>query len=206
MIYIIDYYGGNAPSVYNALKKIGFSARFLTTPSHLAHAKLVILPGVGSAKATLTSLKELHLIDHLKSYISETKQPFLGICIGYQLLFEESEEENTRCLGLIDGKVKKFDAKRVCVPQIGWNAVATQRDHPFFTGLSGEPYFYFVNSYYGNPDNSALVIGRSQYSLPFSAMIHYENIVATQFHLEKSGPVGLKVLANILGYFNISRS
>ena len=202
MISVIDYEAGNGKSVVNALAKIGFSGKITSDPDALKGSRLIILPGVGSAPATMKGLEDKNLIYHLNKLVIGEKKPFLGICIGYQILFEESAEGETKTLGWVRGKVKKLDANKVKVPQIGWNIVNFKKNqNPFLAGLNNSDYFYYVNSYYGLPTEEGIVLGETTYDVTMGALLKKNNIVGAQFHLEKSGKVGLKLLENIVSYF-----
>lgn len=196
MVSIINYRAGNAPSVSNALRYLNIPCRLVSTPDQLGNSDRLVLPGVGSAKATMDSLKEMDLIEVLEEKVLSERIPFLGICIGHQILFDHSEEGNTRCLGWLKGKVVKFDKKKVRVPHIGWNEVKFNKKHRLISGLPNSEFFYFVNSYYVVPDNEEIVFGQTQYGVDFCSVIIRKNIVSTQFHVEKSGPVGLRLLKN----------
>lgn len=196
MIGIIDYKAGNATSVLNALQKINADSQLVSTPQQLEECTGIILPGVSSAQATMDSLKKNNLIDTLKDMVLINGTPFLGICVGLQVLFERSEEGNTQCLGWLSGTVKKFPERLVRVPQMGWNEVSFIREHHILKGLSKAEFFYFVNSYYVIPENENDILAKTQYGLEFCSMIAHKNIFATQFHIEKSGAAGLKLLKN----------
>lgn len=226
MIAVIDYDAGNAQSVVNALEHMGYRANLVSTPDQLQNTALIILPGVGSADATKHSLSKLGFWQELPQYILEEKKPFLGICVGLQILFEHSEEGDTDCLGWLSGTVKRFDPTQVRVPQMGWNKVIYRQDHPFYPNLKlhsetenktneklvtsspsineSDLYFYFVNSYYAVPTESKVIFGKAYYQTDFCAIANKENIFATQFHLEKSGEAGLSLFKNILTHFEIS--
>ena len=192
MIKIIDYKAGNAPSVLHALTNLGHKAEFASKPDDFKKAQCIILPGVGSAQATMDSLKELNLIESLKeAVLGKKKIPFLGICIGMQILFEYSEEDNAQCLGWLPGRVVKFDAQKTRVPQMGWNKVTFVKDTNIYDAK--EDYFYFVNSYHAQAEYSD-VWGEADYSGKFTASVNRGNIYGTQFHVEKSGEAGLKLL------------
>jgi glutamine amidotransferase len=193
MIAVIDYDAGNAPSVMAALDHVGEVGELVSSASGLEKASAIILPGVGSAGATMASLSELGLVEPLLARM-KAGTPFLGICVGLQILFEHSEEGDVDCLGWFPGQVRRFSDK-LRVPQIGWNAVRRTREHPLLAGLEPENYFYFVNSYYVAPE-PALVLGQATYDVDFAAMVSRDNVHATQFHAEKSGPVGLTILKN----------
>ncbi|MSO48084.1 MAG: imidazole glycerol phosphate synthase subunit HisH [Thermoleophilia bacterium] len=195
MIGVIDYQAGNAPSVLYALERLGLDARLVATPSDLQYVDRIILPGVGAARATIGSLEETDLIGALRDRVVIGATPFLGICIGLQILFDHSDEGDTDCLGWLAGNIRRFpNSQRV--PQIGWNNVAFDRPHALVDGLDASPYFYFVNSYYAVPSDPEIVIGQCEYGIEFAAMVAEGNIAATQFHVEKSGEVGLRILSN----------
>ena len=196
MIGVIDYKAGNAPSVLNALHRLNIPSSLVSSNEEISNATGIILPGVGSADATMASLAEMGCIDIIKRKIFEEGMPFLGICIGLQILFEHSEENNTKCLGWIPGTVKRFSDESVRVPQIGWNEVKFLKEHPILEGLNNSEFFYFVNSYHVVPRDENVVLAKTQYGIEFCSMIAHKNIFATQFHLEKSGVVGLKLLKN----------
>jgi len=195
VIGVIDYKAGNAPSVINALRKLDIACQFVSTPEQLRDLSGVILPGVGSAPATIDSLDELGFISALEDFVLREQKPFLGICVGMQILFEHSEEGNAACLGWLRGTVKRFPPE-VRVPQIGWNRVDFAYSHPLTAGINSPAYFYFVNSYYAAPEENGIVLGTAEYGLPFCAALASGNILATQYHVEKSGIVGLRMLQN----------
>jgi glutamine amidotransferase len=194
MIGVIDYAAGNAPSVGYALTHLGLPHRLVADPTALRACDQIILPGVGAAPTTLTSLRETGLLDAILGRIADGT-PFLGICVGLQVLLDHSTEGDVGCLGLVPGHVTRFpDAVRV--PQIGWNTVRFTREHPVVAGIADDSYCYFVNSYFAQPLDDDHVLGTTDYALRFTSMLARDNIVATQFHAEKSGPVGLRMLAN----------
>jgi len=195
MIKIIDYKAGNAPSVLHAVNHLGYEADFARQPQDISDATHIILPGVGSAKATMESLREMNLIEALEDAVLRKKTLFLGVCVGMQILFEHSEEENTDCLGWLKGRVIKFDVSKVRVPQMGWNQVQFMKK-PF--GKISHDFFYFVNSYYAKPENKPDLWGTADYNGSFAAAVCRDNIFATQFHLEKSGDAGLELLDGFL--------
>ncbi len=197
MIGVIDYLAGNAPSVMNALAHIGAPAKLVSTPEEILAADGLILPGVGAAEATIASLDEAGLIDAMQQRVLIDKVPFLGICVGLQVLFEHSEEDNVTCLEWLPGEVYRFP-DTVRVPQIGYNEVRFTREHPLVEGLGGSGYFYFVNSYYAKPDVEEHVLGRTEYGIDFCSAIAVGNMMATQFHVEKSGESGLRMLGNFV--------
>jgi imidazole glycerol-phosphate synthase subunit HisH len=199
MIDVIDYRAGNSPSVIYALERLGKPCRLVAKPEEIAESERLVLPGVGAAAATLDSLRESDLLDALTQRVQRDKVPFLGICIGLQVLFEHSEEGDTPCLGWLPGTVRRFpDRQRV--PQIGWNEVRFTRPHPVTAELPDVGYFYFVNSYYADPRDRADAVGRTEYGVEFASVVAHDNVVATQFHAEKSGRLGLRLLAEFAGW------
>jgi len=194
-IKVIDYKAGNAPSVLNAINHLSTRGRFRYSASYahsaqdIKDATHIILPGVGCAKATMESLREMKLISALEDKVHYGNTFFLGICVGMQILFEYSEEGDTYCLGWLKGKVIKFDNTKVKVPQMGWNKVYSS---------SFNDYFYFVNSYYAKPVDANDVWGTADYNGEFAATVRKENIFGTQFHIEKSGEAGLALLDSFL--------
>ena len=195
MIKIIDYKAGNAPSVLHAVERLGYGASLVRSPQDLTNATHIILPGVGSAKATMESLSETDLLTALKDEVLRKKTLFLGICVGMQILFDHSEEENADCLGWLKGRVVKFDISRVRVPQMGWNQVRFVKNADC---NARDDFFYFVNSYYAVPEDISDLWGTADYNDPFAAAVCKDNIYATQFHIEKSGEAGLELLNNFL--------
>jgi glutamine amidotransferase len=195
MIKIIDYKAGNAPSVMHAINRLGYEASFARDENELADATHILLPGVGSAGATMESLRELNIIGTLEDAVFKKKTFFLGICVGMQILFQHSEEDDADCLGWLKGNVTKFDASKTRVPQMGWNKV-TFTESPVSNAKEG--YFYFVNSYYAKPENKEDLWGTADYNGQFAAAVHMGNIYATQFHVEKSGEAGLTILNGFL--------
>jgi len=197
VIKIIDYKAGNAPSVMHAVTHLGYGASFARQPEDLNDATHIILPGVGSAKATMESLREMKMTSALEEAVLKKKVLFLGICVGMQALFEHSEEENADCLGWLGGQVVKYDVSKVRVPQMGWNYVRFIKDT--MIPAVKDDFFYFVNSYYAKPEDPAVLWGIADYIDPFAAAVCRENIYGAQFHMEKSGEAGLSLLNCFLG-------
>lgn len=201
MIAIIDYGAGNIQSVFNALAKSGFSVEILRDPAGLARADRVILPGVGAFGACMESLEKSGFVPAIKDFL-QTGRPLLGICVGLQLMFNESAETfrgetAPTGLGLIPGKVRKFpETKGLKVPQIGWNCLCYNQPSPLWSGLDNGIYTYFVHSYYVVPEDDRDVLCTSNYGFDYCAGIQRENLFGVQFHPEKSGQVGLKILRN----------
>jgi len=194
MIDVIDYRAGNAPSVLYALEHLGLPARLASSPADVAVAERIILPGVGAARATIDSLVEQDLVGALSDRVRGDQVPFLGICIGLQVLFDHSEEGDTPGLGWVPGTVRRFP-QTGRVPQIGWNDVRFTRPHPVIEGVPTGGHYYFVNSYHCVPDDPADALGLTDYTVEFCSVVARENVVATQFHAEKSGELGLALLS-----------
>lgn len=196
MIGVINYKAGNSQSVISALNSISVPSKLISSSAELDSVTHIILPGVGSADATMASLRELDLIDSLTLQVVEQGKPFLGICVGLQVLFETSEEGDVNCLGWLKGKVAKLKGENIRVPHIGWNTVTQKQDHPFFKDVQDKGHFYFVNSYYAQPQESANILATTDYGPCFPCIVGHKNILATQFHAEKSGEIGLQLLRN----------
>jgi glutamine amidotransferase len=195
MIDVIDYRAGNAPSVLYALEHLGLPARLASNADQVRAAERIILPGVGAARATIDSLVEQDLVGALTDRVQADRVPFFGICIGLQVLFDHSEEGDTPCLGWVPGTVRRFpETDRV--PQIGWNQVRFTRSHPVTAGVPDAGHYYFVNSYHCVPDDAADALGLTDYTVEFCSLVARANVVATQFHAEKSGELGLALLRN----------
>jgi len=199
---IIDYEGGNLASVAKAVEHLGFEPTVTRDPAILRSSDKVIFPGVGAAGAAMKALEKAGLLDCVRRQLSEEGVPCLGICIGIQMLFEHSDEDDQDTLGILCGQVRRFEASLgVKVPHIGWNKVTFSGNLPGFLlqGLEREDYFYFVNSFYVVPEEESISVGTTTYGgLTFTSMVRAKNWTATQFHLEKSGPSGLRPLKNFL--------
>ena len=200
MIAIVEYRAGNQASVARALDYLGYRCEITDRADKIRRADRVILPGVGAAGATMENLRALGLVEVLRDDVARAGKLILGICIGIQVLLDRSDEDDTSCLGIIAGRAARYpasvDGRPLKVPQIGWNRVHQVRPHQVFADIPDNMHFYFVNSYYPIPQDPEVTIATSQHGLTFAAVIAHENIVATQFHLEKSGAAGLKLLDN----------
>ncbi len=197
MIAIIDYGMGNLRSVQKALEKIGHEAVVTDSASEIANAAKVILPGVGAFGDAMKELHHRGLVDPIHAAIDSGK-PFLGICVGLQLLFDTGHEDGRHeGLGVLPGEVVRFKVPdRYKVPHMGWNQINIRGDVPLLAGLDEEAYFYFVHSYYVVPVDEKVIATTTTYDTPFTSMIHRDNLYATQFHPEKSQRNGLKLLTN----------
>jgi len=201
MIAIINYNAGNITSVARALQNIG--QKFLVTDDiqKLDTASHVIFPGVGAAGEAMAYLREKKLNVWLKNWLS-TGNPIMGICLGTQIILDYSEENDTDCIGLVAGSTKRFPDQLVSagqalkIPHMGWNNVEFRRSHPVFSDISKDAEFYFVHSYYPAPSEKSAVLGVTDYGINFCSVLAVKNLVAMQFHPEKSGRPGLQILRN----------
>ena len=199
MITIIDYGAGNLRSVAKAVAKLGYEAEISSDPQKVLAADIVILPGVGAAGDTMDSLQNLGLVEPVRQVIAGSRS-FLGICLGIQVLLTSTEESGGYdCLDVIPGVVRLLppDLK---VPQMGWNQVKQKMPHPIFEGIPDGANFYFVHSFYVDPADKSVVAAETDYGIDFCSMLIRDNLVATQFHPEKSGELGLRLLRNFLAF------
>lgn len=194
---IVDYGAGNLHSVARAVYEQGVRPLITSTSRYLDEADALIVPGVGAAADTMRNLREHGLVEPIREYI-DSGRPFLGVCMGQQALFDASEEGGEHeCLGVLKGRIVKLP-EGVKVPHMGWNRVRIVRQHPIFEGIEDGSYFYFVHSYYPAPEDPSIVIGETDYGTTFASVVAKDNVVATQFHPEKSGDDGLKLYGNFL--------
>jgi glutamine amidotransferase len=197
VIAIIDYGAGNLRSVANAITKLGYHPRVTSDPGEVLDAAAVILPGVGAAADTMNSLEKLDMTDTIRRLIQQGR-PLFAICVGLQILLSRTEEGGGHeCLGIISGEVKRLP-QGLKIPHIGWNQVEQRFTHPVFEGIPDEANFYFVHSFYAEPEDVSVVAGTTSYGVSMCSMIIKDNLIATQFHPEKSGAHGLKIYANFL--------
>lgn len=197
MIAVIDYGAGNLRSVTNALIKLGCHPKVTHEPEDVVKATAVIFPGVGAAADVMESLREAGMDEAIKEAISEG-QPFFAICVGMQVLLSTTEEGGlNECLGIIPGTVRRLPAG-LKVPHIGWNQVRQVSAHPIFKGIPEGSNFYFVHSYYAEPEDALVVAGTTEYGVNLCSVLIKDNLIATQFHPEKSGALGLRMYANFL--------
>ncbi len=193
---VIDYQSGNVRSVTRALESAGVSPLVTGDPAELPGADAVIFPGVGSGPAAMSALEDRGLVAPLQDYVASGR-PFMGICLGLQLLLDRTEEGDASCLGIIPGHVKRLP-DGLKIPHMGWNSVEFEADHPVLRDVPQGSHFYFVHSYYAAPSEQTWVAGTTEYGVPFCSVYAKDNLVATQFHPEKSGPVGLRVYRNFV--------
>ena len=193
---VIDYQSGNLRSVAKALESTGVRPLITGDPADLEDADGLVLPGVGSGPAAMAALKQRGLVEPLREYVASGR-PFLGVCLGLQLLMERTDEGDAPCLDIIPGDVKRLPPT-LKVPHMGWNTVHLEVGGPLFQDIPQDSHFYFVHSYYVEPKEEQLTIGVTEYSLQFCSVLARDNILATQFHPEKSGYWGLKVYRNFV--------
>ena len=197
MIAIIDYGAGNLKSVEKAFSYLGYDAFITSSKEAILSASHVVLPGVGSFGEAMNKLKASGLCETIHEII-EAGIPFLGICLGLQLLFEESEESpGEQGLGIFKGKVKKIPyVPGLKIPHMGWNSIEINSECPLFYGLNNEPYVYFVHSYYPDAEDDSIVCAKTEYGIPLKVGVWDKNVFAMQFHPEKGSEVGLTMLKN----------
>jgi len=201
MIALLDYGSGNLRSVEKALRKVGADVKVVTGPEGMKDAGAAVLPGVGAFDDCITAMRKQELLGGVREFIASGR-PFLGICVGYQALFEKSEEFNSCAagLGVFKGKVVRFPEQAgLKVPQIGWNQIEmAQPECPLFRGLANGSYVYFVHSFFPQPEDPTIIATRTTYGGTFASSIWRDNVFATQFHPEKSQEVGLRLLRNFV--------
>jgi glutamine amidotransferase len=199
MIALLDYGSGNLRSVHKALLQVGADVRIARRPEEVGDARAMVLPGVGAFDDCINALRRQELLEAARAFI-QGGRPFLGICVGYQALFEKSEEFNSCAagLGIFQGSVVRFTEKNgLKIPQIGWNQLEILRpDCPLFRGVAGGSYVYFVHSFYPQPLDAGIVATRTTYGETFASSVWRDNVYATQFHPEKSQKVGLQLMKN----------
>ena len=197
-IAVVDFGAGNLHSVAKALETVRCPVLVTSEPDEILDADGIILPGVGASPSAMNSLNAKGLVKTLK-HIAERGTPFLGVCLGLQLLMGRSEEGDVDCLDIVQGRVRKFVGV-LKVPHMGWNEVVLLEDHPVFDGIPQGTYFYFVHSYYVDPDDNNVVLARTGYGVNFCSVLAKGNIIGTQFHPEKSADLGLKLYSNFASF------
>lgn len=191
---VIDYESGNLRSVAKALESVGVRPVVTADHGEIAAADAVIFPGVGSAPAAMAALNSRKLVQPLRDYVASGR-PFMGVCLGLQLLMDRTEEGDATCMGIVPGKAKRL-AGGLKVPHMGWNSVRFTGDHPVIEGIPQDSHFYFVHSYYAVPTDTAGQAGVTSYGVDFCSVYAKDNLVATQFHPEKSGAMGVSIYKN----------
>jgi glutamine amidotransferase len=200
MIALVDYGAGNLRSVQNALDALGVESAIASTPAELIGAEAIIFPGVGAAAPAMAALRARGLDRSLRDAI-DRGLPFLGICLGLQLLFDSSAEDGATGLGVFRGTVERLPTREK-LPHIGWNTLERVADHPVLTGLEGEA-MYFVHAYVGVPQDKQLVAAQTTHGVPFVSAVATGRLVGVQFHPERSGPAGLKLLENFVHFAGV---
>lgn len=194
-IAIIDYGAGNLRSVNNAIVRLGYKVEITNRAEDILRSKAVVFPGVGAAGDTMSTLRKLGLVPVINRLVAENR-PLLGICIGLQVLYTGTEEGGwNECLDIIKGRVKKLPAG-LKVPHMGWNQVKQKKTHFLFKGIPDGSNFYFVHSYYGEPEDKSVVLAETEYGVTFASAVGHGNLAAVQFHPERSGDLGLQVYEN----------
>ena len=193
---IIDYGVGNLRSVEKAFAATGHDALVTSDEEELRQASRLVLPGVGAFAACMSALRDHGLVNLVREQVAVGK-PLLGVCVGMQMLFEESEEFGTsEGLGFLEGRVRRFDDTNHVVPQVGWNQIRQRKAHRLFAGIEHEAFCYFVHSYYCEPASDDVIVGETDYGVQYASVVAKGNVCGVQFHPEKSQAVGLKMLAN----------
>lgn len=197
-IAIVDYDAGNLRSVELALKKLSATPYLIDTPEEVLKADKLIFPGVGSASHAISNLEQRGLIEAIRDFAASGR-PFLGLCLGSQIIFDYSEEGDIPCLGLLKGRVQKFEkSQERKIPLMGWCPITVRQSHPLLAGIQDGDSFYFVHSYYIKPTHQSHVTASAEYGIEFPAVVGNDNIAACQFHPERSGTSGLRILDNFI--------
>jgi len=199
LVAVVDYGAGNLVSIDQALTAAGARVRLATTGTDIAAADLLVVPGVGAAAPAMARLREGGFVDPIRAWL-RADRPFLGICLGLQLLFERSDEDGAETLGLLAGRTVRLEGAPT-LPHIGWNQVVRRRDHPAFDGIAPGADFYFVHSYVGLPDgglDAPAVLGQTEHGRRFVSAVARGRMLGLQFHPERSGADGLRLLANVV--------
>jgi len=201
MITIVDYDAGNIKSVQRACQEAGAPSQLTKDPAEIISAERIIFPGVGAATSAMESLQKSGLDQALKTAF-EKGTPILGICIGAQIVLDRSEEGDQKCLGIVPGTTVRFKLTDpfLKVPHMGWNDVEVLQPHPLLEGIEEGDKFYFVHAFYPNPSNEEHIYGVAHYEKPFCCALGYKNLFATQFHPEKSGKFGLRILKHFVSW------
>ena len=197
-IAIADYNAGNIRSVQKALEKFDARAEITSSPQRIAEADALVVPGQGACDSSMRHLRERRLIEPIREFIQGGK-PFLGVCLGLQLLLDSSEEGEEPCLGIVPGTCRRLPDGRK-IPHMGWNQVAFAKRHPIFDGVRDNSHFYFVHSYYADPEDKTLIAGTTDYGVQFCSAAAWDSVAAVQFHPEKSGATGLRIYQNFINY------
>ena len=195
-IAIVDYDAGNLRSVQKALERFDVNAVITSSPERMASADAIVVPGQGACDSSMRHMRQRGLIEPIRDYIAAGR-PYLGVCLGLQLLLDASDEGEEPCLGVAPGRCRRIpDGPKI--PHMGWNQVSWRKPHPVFDGVPDGSHFYFVHSYYADPEDRAIVAGTTDYGVGFCSAAAWDSVVAVQFHPEKSGRLGLKIYENFV--------
>ena len=203
-IAIVDYQAGNLRSVYKALERSGARPRITSDAGEIEGADGLVFPGQGASDSSMRELRARGLVGPITEFI-EGGKPFFGVCLGLQLMLEASDEGVETCLGVPAGRVRRLPGG-IKVPHMGWNQVALHRPHPVLDGVPSGSYFYFVHSYYADPEDRSVLAGTTTYGVDFCSAVAWDNVIAVQFHPEKSGAVGLRLYDNFVNLVAASRT
>ena len=195
-ITIVDYGAGNVRSVQKAFQKVGGQASITSDPDEVIRSDALVVPGQGACDSSMSHMREKGLVEPIKEFIASGK-PFFGVCLGLQLLMKDSEEGDEPCLGVLQGRTRRLPPGQK-IPHMGWNQVDFHIRHPVFDTIPDGSHFYFVHSYYADPDDKSVVACTTDYGVDFCSGAVWENVVAVQFHPEKSGALGLKIYKNFI--------
>ena len=195
-IAIVDYGAGNIRSVQKAFQKVGSNASITSDPDEVIRADALVVPGQGACDSSMRHMRQKGLVEPIKEFIASGK-PFFGVCLGLQLLMADSEEGDEPCLGVLEGRTRRLPSGQK-LPHMGWNQVEFHFRHPVFDRIPDGSHFYFVHSYYADPDDRSVVACTTDYGIEFCSGAVWENVVAVQFHPEKSGALGLKIYENFI--------
>ncbi len=194
---ILDYQAGNIQSMYSAVRYLGVEPRIISKVEEIELCDRLIFPGVGDAQFASEAIQSTGVYDAIRAFVA-TGNPLLGVCVGAQLLLSSSEEGGAKGLDIIPGLVKRFPKSVGKIPHMGWNQIAIVQEHPILDEVSNEKEVYFVHSFYMDPSNKEHIVTETEYNIRFASSIAHENVFGTQFHTEKSGMTGLKILHNFL--------
>ena len=198
LIAIVDYDAGNLRSVQKALERFGGHAEITADADRIAAADALVVPGQGACDSSMRHMRKRGLVGPIKDYIS-VGRPFLGICLGLQLLLDSSDEGDEPCLGIVPGACRRLPSGQK-IPHMGWNQVTWRKEHPVFQGIEDGAHFYFVHSFYADPADKTVIAGTTDYGVEFCSAAAWDSVAAVQFHPEKSGATGLRIYENFVNY------
>ncbi len=198
LIAIVDYDAGNLRSVQKALERFGGRAEITADADRITSADALVVPGQGACDSSMRHMRQRGLVGPIKDYIS-VGRPFLGICLGLQLLLDSSDEGDEPCLGIVPGTCRRLPSGQK-IPHMGWNQVAWRKEHPVFQGIEDGAHFYFVHSFYADPADKTVIAGTTDYGIEFCSAAAWDSVAAVQFHPEKSGATGLRIYENFINY------